>query len=287
MTDRLYVLAFDHRRSLMTSFFGVDGEPSADDVDRARLSKQVIWEGLLRAIEDGVPRAAAAALVDVTYGADVIAAAAARGIRVSVPVEASGRRELAFEHDDWRNRIDRLDPAWAKVLVRYRPDEEDPELNARQRHLLAELDAHCRATERGLMLELLVPPGPGEDVVAFDAALRPDLMVRAIEEIRADGIVPSVWKLEGLSSPADCERVARAAAAPCLVLGRGEDRGAVDAWLRAAAGLPGYAGFAIGRSIWWDALRRFFDEEATRAEAAAAIASEYARYLEVYEAAAG
>ena len=286
MTDRLYVLAFDHRRSLMTSFFGVHGEPTSDDVRAARDAKQVIWEGLLRAIDDGVPRAAAAALVDATYGADVIAAATARGIRVGAPVEASGRRELAFEHPDWRDRIDRLDPAWAKVLVRYRPDA-DPEMNVRQRRLLAELETHCRDTDRGLMLELLVPPDPDDDPAAFDADLRADLTVRAIEEIRGDGIDPSVWKLEGLTRPADCERVAIAAGAPCLVLGRGEDRAAVDAWLRAAAPTPGYAGFAIGRSIWWEALRRFFDDEATQDEAATEIAAGYARYVEVFDAAAG
>jgi myo-inositol catabolism protein IolC len=283
--DRRYVLAFDHRRSLMTSFFGVEGEPSDEDVDRARLAKQVIWEGLLRAIDDGVPRASAAALVDATYGADVIAAAAARGIRVAVPVEASGRRELAFEHPDWRERLDRLDPTWAKVLVRYRADG-DQEMNARQRRLLADLDAYRRETDRDLMLELLVPAETGEDPVVFDAELRPALMVRAIEEIRRDEIAPSLWKLEGLTRESDCERVARAAEAPCLVLGRGEDRAAVDAWLRAAARVPGYAGFAIGRSIWWEALRRFFDDEITRPDATATIAAEYTRCVEVYDGAA-
>ena len=285
MSDRLYVLAFDHRRSLMTSFFGVEGEPSPDDVDRARLAKQVIWEGLLRAIDDGIPRTAAAALVDATYGADVIAAAAAHGIRVGVPVEASGRRELAFEHDDWRERLDRLDPTWAKVLVRYRADG-DEHMNARQRGLIADIHAYCRETDRGLMLELLVPAEPGENPAAFDAERRPALMVRAIEEIRRDGIAPSLWKLEGLTRRADCDDVARAAEAPCLVLGRGEDRAAVDAWLRSAARVPGYAGFAIGRSIWWQALRRFFDDEVTRGDTVAAIAKEYARCVGVYDAAA-
>ena len=285
MTDRLYVLAFDHRRSLMTSFFGVHGEPTSDDVRAARDAKQVIWEGLLRAIDDGVPRAAAAALVDATYGADVIAAAAARGIRVAVPVEASGRRELAFEHEDWRDRIERLDPTWAKVLVRYNPDA-DPEANGRQRALIAELDAHCGVTGRGLMLELLVPPEPDQEGPDFDTKLRPELMVRAIEEIRAGDIHPSLWKVEGLDRAADCERVARAAGAPCLVLGRGADRSTVDAWLRAAGSVPGYAGFAIGRSLWWDSLRRCFEGSMSREAAASTIASEYARLVDVYRAAA-
>jgi myo-inositol catabolism protein IolC len=199
-------------------------------------------------------------------------------------VEASGRRELAFEHEDWRDRLERLDPAWAKVLVRYNPDA-DPEMNARQRTALADLGAYCTRTDRALMLELLVPPEPAQDGPAYDADARPDLMVRAIEEIRDANVLPSVWKIEGLAEVAQCERVARAAAASCLVLGRGADRAVVDGWLRAGAAAPGYEGFAIGRSIWWDALTRFFADTSTREEAVSAIASEYARCVDVYDAA--
>ena len=112
----LFVLAFDHRTSLMRSFFGVEHEPTDADVARARTAKRVIWEGLVRAIDDDrVPVGQVAALVDATYGIEVIAAARAAGVRVAVPVEASGRAELAFEQLEWRDRLDTLDPAWAKA----------------------------------------------------------------------------------------------------------------------------------------------------------------------------
>src|SRR5262249_60898697 len=55
MTDPLYVLAFDHRHSLMTSFFGLEGAPTAEDVARAKLRTQIIWEGLLRPTAEGCP----------------------------------------------------------------------------------------------------------------------------------------------------------------------------------------------------------------------------------------
>ena len=42
--------------------------------------------------------------------------------------------------------------------------------------------------------------------------------------------------------------------ADCIVLGRHASREALDRWLEVAAPLPGYVGFAIGRSIWWDPL---------------------------------
>jgi 5-dehydro-2-deoxygluconokinase len=282
--DRLCILAFDHRRSLLTSFFGLTGEPDAADVARAREVKRLIWEGLRTAVATGrVPRAQAAALVDATYGADVLAAAETEGIRVAVPVEASGRRELAFEHEDWRERLAAIDPAWAKVLVRYNPDG-DADMNGRQRATLRALTDHCADTGRDLMIELLVPPEPSQAGPTYDVDVRPGLMVRAILECREDGIGGDIWKIEGLERREDCARVALAAGAPCVVLGRGADRVAVERWLRAAAGVPGFVGFAIGRSIWWDALKArqgsVPDEDAiTR------IAEAYAGFAQVFDAA--
>lgn len=277
----------------MTSFFGVEGEPAPEHVERAREAKHVIWEGLLRALDHGVPRASAGALVDATYGADVIAAAREAGVKVAVPVEASGRTELAFEHADWRERLDALDPAWAKVLVRYNP-EGDEAMNGRQRAALLELNEHCVRTGRAFMFELLVPPEPhqllelGGDRARYDAAVRPALMARAIVELRADRIAPDVWKIEGLEDRADCEAIAAVAGAPCIVLGRGADTEAVDRWLHAGAGVPGFVGFAIGRSIWWGALRLFFDDKQRprgRAAAVERIAANYRRFVDVYGAA--
>ncbi|MGZ4131412.1 MAG: 2-deoxy-5-keto-D-gluconate 6-phosphate aldolase domain-containing protein [Actinomycetota bacterium] len=286
MASSLFVLAFDHRTSLMTRFFGIEGSPSADDEGRARTAKSVIWEGLCRAIDDGeVARSEAAALVDTTYGADVIPVAKDAGVPVAVPVEASGRKEFAFEFADWRNRLEALRPDWVKALVRYNPDG-DREMNGRQRRRLRELSQMCKDAGLQVMVELLVPPEPSQESPTYDTQTRPGLMVRAIDELRHDEIRGDVWKIEGLDSPDDCRRVAWAAGTRCIVLGRGADRDAVDRWLRAGAGVSGFTGFAIGRSIWWEALQAFFAERASREDTAVAIATEYARYAEVYRVAA-
>jgi myo-inositol catabolism protein IolC len=280
---RLYVLAFDHRTSLMTSFFGVHGEPTRADVHRAREAKRLIWEGLLLALDGAMP-GEGAALVDATYGRDVIHAAKQRGVRVAVPVEASGRTEMVFEHADWRRRLDELDPSWAKALVRYNP-AGDAAMNARQRERLRELSRHCAGTARACMVELLVPAEPEQAGPAYDTDVRPGLVVRAIDELRTGGVEPDLWKLEGLGRREDHDAVARAAEAPCLVLGRGADGDAVDRWLRAAAPVPGFVGFAIGRSIWWDAVKAFM-AGGDRGDAIAAIAATYRHHVDVFEAAA-
>jgi myo-inositol catabolism protein IolC len=291
VSGRLHVLAFDHRRSFMASFLGVEGEPSPADAERARVGKRLIWAGLLRACDEGVPRDSAAALVDATYGAGVVSEAREAGVRVAVPVEASGRDVFEFEVPSWSDVLDELDPTWAKALVRYNP-EGDPAVNDRQRSALRELSDHCGDTGRGFMLELLVPPlveqlgSVGGDRARFDREVRAELTVRGIRQLQEAGIEPDLWKLEGSEQRHDYERVTAAARAGgrdrvgCVVLGRGEDAAAVTRWLRAGAGVGGVVGFAIGRTVWWDPLRAYF-AGAPADEAVARIASSYRRFVDV------
>jgi myo-inositol catabolism protein IolC len=285
------MLAFDHRRSLMTSFFGVAGEPTPHDVERARLAKRLIWRGLLHAFSEGARRDSAAALVDATYGSDVIHGARSAGVRTAVPVEASGRDDFRFEVKDWRERLAELDPTWAKVLVRYNP-EGDPSVNEDQRARLRELSDHCRETGRAFMLELLVPPTAAQleavvgDRTRFDRERRSTLTVTAIGQLQEAGIEPDLWKHEGFEQHADYERVAASAreggreGVGCVILGRGEDAVAVERWLRAGAGVDGVVGFAIGRTIWWDPLRAHFDDAGPE-EAVKLIAANYRRFVDI------
>jgi myo-inositol catabolism protein IolC len=274
-----YLLAFDHRDSLMTAFFEA-AEPGKAQVASARSLKTLIADGLLAAVNRyRIDRTEAGGLVDATYGGIAIDELRTRGVRFAVPVEASGRRELEFEHPDWRQRLDAIRPTWAKVLVRYNPSG-DSEMNARQRERLLELQTGTREIRVGFLFELLVPPEPEQRGPAFDTDTRPGLVVQAIEELRGAGIDPDLWKIEGLERRADCEAVASAAGAPCVVLGRGADAAAVERWLRAGAGV--FDGFAIGRSIWWEPCRAFVDETMDRGSAVAAIAERYGHFVDVY-----
>jgi myo-inositol catabolism protein IolC len=69
----------------------------------------------------------------------------------------------------------------------------------------------------------------------------------------------------------------------CVVLGRGADDDAVDHWLRMGSGVPGYVGFAIGRSIWWDPLKAYVDGASPRDTTAEEIGTNYRRFIDVYE----
>jgi 5-dehydro-2-deoxygluconokinase len=68
-----------------------------------------------------------------------------------------------------------------------------------------------------------------------------------------------------------------------VLLGRGASDDKVDHWLRQAAPVEGFVGFAIGRSIWWDALKGFLDGSIERDAAAEQIADNYLRFIKVYD----
>jgi myo-inositol catabolism protein IolC len=68
-----------------------------------------------------------------------------------------------------------------------------------------------------------------------------------------------------------------------VLLGRGASDEKVDHWLRQAAPVEGFVGFAIGRSIWWDALKGDLDGSLAREAAAEQIAENYLRFIRVHE----
>jgi 5-dehydro-2-deoxygluconokinase len=118
-------------------------------------------------------------------------------------------------------------------------------------------------------------------------------MIRTIAAFQEADVEVDIWKIEGVDDRGECERIVAQARAGgrdgvvCVVLGRGASTDKVDEWLRAGATVDGYVGFAIGRSIWWDALKAFLDDSLERERAAEQIAENYLRFVKVYEEAAG
>jgi 5-dehydro-2-deoxygluconokinase len=98
-----------------------------------------------------------------------------------------------------------------------------------------------------------------------------------------------VWKVEGLDLSLDCEKIVAAARrngrdnVSCIVLGRGESDEKVREWLTTAATVPGFIGFAVGRTDFWDPLVAWRDGKVTREEAVAQIATRYREFVDVFE----
>jgi 5-dehydro-2-deoxygluconokinase len=297
---KLYILAFDHRGSFQKKMFGIEGEPNAEQTATISDAKHLIFEGMVKAVEAGVDPGATGVLVDEQFGApkDIPGDAKQRGLLLAMPVEKSGQNEFDFEYgDDFGAHIEQFDPDFSKVLVRYNPDG-DAEMNQRQIERLKRLSDWLHEHDRKFLFELLVPAEDhqleqvGGDSDRYDAELRPELMRRTIVEFQDAGVEADIWKIEGIDTQEDCDLIAQTArqggrdGVVCVVLGRGANDAKVDHWLRQGAPVEGYAGFAIGRTIWWDALKGFLDGNVEREDAAQQIADNYLRFVQVYDEAA-
>ncbi len=313
---KLYILAFDHRGSFQKKMFGIQGDPTPEETETISDAKRLIFEGMVEAVHRGAEPGATGVLVDEQFGSDIPTRAREHGLKLAMPVEKSGQDEFDFEYgDDFAAHIEKFDSDFSKVLVRFNPEGEAA-MNERQLGRLKTLsdwlhsqpddagaaqssEAGRRAGDkptRKFLFELLVPATEEQlervdgDSDRYDAELRPELMRRAIQEIQNAGIEVDVWKIEGVDDRDDAAMLAEQArtgpgreGVVCVVLGRGASTEKVDQWLQTAAPVEGFVGFAIGRSIWWDALKGFLSEELRRDAAAEQIADNYLRFCRIYE----
>jgi 5-dehydro-2-deoxygluconokinase len=294
---KLYILAFDHRGSFQKKMFGIEGDPTPEETERIADAKHLIFEGMVKASETGsLQEDHVGVLVDEQFGGTIPAEAKEHGLKLAMPVEKSGQNEFDFEYgDQFGEHIEQFDPGFSKVLVRYNPDDA-AELNQRQLGRLKRLADWLHEHDRKFLFELLVPAtdeqlaSVGGDTERYDAELRPELMRRAIAETQDFGCEVDIWKIEGVDAREDAEMLARQTrvgegreGVVCVLLGRGASDDKVDQWLRAASPVEGFVGFAIGRSIWWDALKGSLDGSLEREAAAAQIAENYLRFIRVYE----
>ena len=292
----LYILPFDHRGSFQKKMFGWDGTLTPEQTAEIAATKQVIYDGFKAALAAGVPGRKAGILVDEQFGADILRDAVAQGYSTASPAEKSGQSEFDFEYgNNFIEHIEAFHPTFCKVLVRFNP-EGDRTQNQRQSARLKQLSdyLHSKSQSR-FMFELLVPPEAEQldrvkgNKKLYDLEVRPALMIQTIRQLQEAQVEPDVWKIEGLDRREDCEKVVAAARGGgrdhvgCIILGRGEDDNKVREWLTTAAGVQGFIGFAVGRTVFWDPCVGWRSKKLTREEAVAEIARRYRGFVDIFE----
>jgi myo-inositol catabolism protein IolC len=295
----LYFLPFDHRGSFKTGMFGWKGTLTPEQTAQIAGTKQVIYDGFKAAIAAGVQKEKAGILVDEQFGTAILRDARAQGYTTACPAEKSGQEEFDFEYGgDFAKHIEAFQPTFCKVLVRYNP-EGDQALNRRQSTRLNRLSEYLHRDESRsqFLFELIVPPEKSQldsvkgDKRAYDLELRPRLMVGAIQQLQEAHVEPDIWKIEGLDRREDCEKILATARqggrekVSCIILGRGEDDKKVREWLITAAGVPGFIGFAVGRTTFWEPLVNWRAGKITRDAAVAEIARRYREFVNIFESA--
>ena len=276
-TDPLFILAMDHRGSFGKTLFDVrDDDPTPDQLAREKAAKSLIFAGL-----PTPPVGRAGVLVDEELGADVIAAAQG-SVVLAIPIEASGHDWFTLQYGhDWLDHVQAVRPDYAKVLVRDNPSFDAADRSA-QLDRLAAVSAGLAAAGVPFLYELLVPAtdkqlgSVGGSVDRYDRDVRPDLVTQVIADNQKAGVEPTLWKVEGLDTVDAARQVAaQAGDADLIVLGRDAPASRLDTWLEVAAQVDAFVGFAIGRSIWEDPIRRHNAGELSDEEASAEIAERY------------
>ena len=290
----LLILAADHRSSLERDLYGLTAPAAPPQAARISADKMLIYQALL----DTVPQLPASAqpgiLIDEQYGASVaeLATNTAGTISLAMPVEASGEQWFQYAYDDWQAHAVLFAASHAKVLIRDNPGLE-PGQRAAQAERLAKVSDWAAANDRALIVEVLVPPSPadlaaaGGNAATYDATLRPEHTVQVIEYLQDHGVGPALWGVEGLNHHEDAVAIAAAVkrggrAAGCIVLGRDASQDQLDHWLQVAAPIPGFAGFAVGRSIWWDPLHAHLHHRSTAAWTRLRIATAYLDFVRYF-----
>src|SRR6267378_2689239 len=258
---RVYMLAADHRRQW-------EEWCDARSIPRARIAeaKRLALDAFLLARDRSTAvREYGALLVDEQYASAVIADAMNAGVTVGTPAEKAG--------------------AFVKVLVRYRPDDDEGIVQEQWAHLEA-LQAWCRREGKPLVVEVLVSRRQ-EPEDEFEASGRPAMLAGFIGAASRRGVSPEFWKIEGTLSREGARRIDRAIAADpgCrqIILGKAADLATIDRWFAAAAASTTAVGFAIGRSLFWEASAAFLSGSRTADRAAADIAANYLQLVDAWQ----
>lgn len=284
-TDELFLLPCDHRSILRGMYLEANPGDEAGVEAWVSDAKEVVVDGLLQAIAGGVDAASTGLLMDEEYGAAAARRAQGQGVRWFMPVDHGELGPFELQYGDrFVEHIEAQRPDFVTALVEYAPGDSG------KADQLRRLDPLLRWLERSghpFLLELQVPPTP-EQLAAFDGdrdawvgSGRPHQIALAIEELKAAGARPAVWKIEACSTTeqyATLAQVIRAdgeATATMVVLGAGAGVEEVGSWLSIAAREPACVGFAVGRTVWHDGLQSWVAGARDRSAATEDIARTY------------
>lgn len=267
----LFILPFDHRSGFAKEIFGKKYPLKGKDAVEAKALKMMVWEAVQLAFDEASEAGTPGILVDEDLGTQIIAEAKAKNVVHIVSTEQSGTESYEFLHEDFGQALLDVKPTFAKALVHYNAGEET--INEAQREKLKRLADFCSKNNIPLMLEVLTKATPTD----------PSPVIASLKELIDHKIIPAIWKLEGFSSVESWEKLAAITKVPIIMLGRGESASAVESWTKAAAQSGVVSGFAIGRTIFLDALKKYHNEEISREGAVKEISKNYLHFIDVWK----
>jgi 5-dehydro-2-deoxygluconokinase len=273
----LLALAIDHRLQL---------ETVADElgVARKRIDDfKVLAVKAAARIAQGRP--GFGMLLDGTYGREAMFRAADHDFWIGRPVELPGSRPLDFDYGgDLGSRLIEWPVGHTiKCLCFYHPDDPE-ELKVRQeRELLRVFDA-ARRIGRELLIEIIA--GKNGPLTATTISV-------VMQRLYDLGIKPDWWKLEPQADTSAWDNISAVIKANdpwcrgIVLLGLEAPEEELEAAFRAVASVDLVKGFAVGRTIFADAARKWLAGEIDDEAATADMASRFGRLVEAWGRATG
>jgi len=277
-TKKIFMLPFDHRNSFVKSF-GFSNKLNKKQFELMKYYKKIIYKGFLLARKNMKDKSNLCILVDEYFGKEIIESARKNKILFSASTEKSGQNYFDFEYGkDFSKFIENINPNFVKALVRYDPDDKKNSLKSLKK--LKELNDFCRKQKRIFLIELLTPIKKNKSLIT----------AKSIYEFQNYGIDPDIWKIEAYDRKYDWEIVVKQIknsghrkSVAIIMLGRGEDVNRVKKWINIAKKIKDINGFAIGRTIFLDALLRFHKKQINEKDAISIIANRYLDFIKIWE----
>ena len=272
--NRLVSFAFDHRHQFES--WAAEYGRDAKAIDHF---KKLAWQA---ASEEAGDENGFGVLVDDRLGKSALHAATSSGAWVGRPIEASGKFPLDFEAEgeitehlsDWPlNQT-------VKVLCPYRLDDS-AEIRLHHENMIQSLDRACRHTGHEWLLEIITARN-GESP-QFDS------IAPIMRHFYALGVKPDWWKLEpGLDidywnaigqvideSDPFCQGV--------IVLGLNSSIDSISESFQVAAQQPWVRGFAVGRTIFTAAAKRWLARKIDDSTAVIEMRANYRSIIDVWD----
>ncbi len=268
------VFAFDHRIQLeeMAAEAGVSNEKIGE-------FKQLCLDAALQ-VADGAK--GYGILCDGRLGRDALYRAAGTGLWIGRPTEWPGSRPLKLEPElgpDCGGLVEWPVENVVKLLCFYHPDDT-AEFKAQQEETVSRLFAAARRNRLESLLEI-IPSKAG--------AVDDDTTARVIERFYEIGVYPDWWKLEPMKTKAAwanaCNAITRNDSHTRGIVALGLDAPAeeLEASLAIAADFDLVKGFAVGRTIFGDAARKWLNGSIGDDEAIADMATRYRSLCNVWD----
>ncbi len=273
---QLFVLAFDHRRQLEDLVISTQAP-----APKIAAFKELVCDAVLQVADEVSDDTNLGIIVDERYGESVLARMTAKQWWIGRPVEVPGSRPLEL---DPRNSIGIPLSTWpashvVKCLVFYHPDD-DLQLRLQQEERVLQLYADCADLGRELLLEVIAT----SNGKTCDNSTIPNAMRRFYNL----GVLPAWWKLESQSAEAwqEISSVIEQFDPMChgvLVLGLDAPEANLRESFRSAAPNAVCKGFAVGRSIFGEAARQWFDGNINDADVVKQVATNYRTMIRFWQ----